>query len=270
MCTLSIDVVILDRRIRFTSGNSFAYYKAVVDDNQWVVPYNPYLCQKYNCHINVEICSTVQSVKYLYKYVYKEQDRATVTLRPRQQTPSISSENDGVADRYSIDEIQQYLDGRYLSPPEACWTIFRYDMQEKSHHVHQLPVHEERKQLVHYSTTAAIQDIVEYNQFTRLTACVEWIQPKVQLPENYFMDEVPIYFVWNNRENRYHWSKCSRGGDNAISRMISVSPSEVNRYYLRILLCYRRGPTSYENLRTVDGVVHETYKDTALAMGLLE
>ncbi|KAG3057540.1 hypothetical protein PI125_g25377 [Phytophthora idaei] len=25
--------------------------------NQWVVPYNPYLSQKYNCHINVEVCS---------------------------------------------------------------------------------------------------------------------------------------------------------------------------------------------------------------------
>ncbi|KAG2967723.1 hypothetical protein PC120_g26923 [Phytophthora cactorum] len=25
--------------------------------NQWVVPYNPYLSQKYNCHINVEVCT---------------------------------------------------------------------------------------------------------------------------------------------------------------------------------------------------------------------
>ncbi|CAG8729159.1 18213_t:CDS:10, partial [Rhizophagus irregularis] len=25
-------------------------------DNRWIVPYNPYLYQKYNCHINVEIC----------------------------------------------------------------------------------------------------------------------------------------------------------------------------------------------------------------------
>jgi Helitron helicase-like domain at N-terminus len=40
-------------------------------DNRWVVPYNPYLLLKYNCHINVEICSSVTAVKYLYKYVYK-------------------------------------------------------------------------------------------------------------------------------------------------------------------------------------------------------
>lgn len=28
-------------------------------DNRWVVPYNPYLTTKYNCHINCEICSSV-------------------------------------------------------------------------------------------------------------------------------------------------------------------------------------------------------------------
>ena len=36
-------------------------------DNRWVVPHNPYLLLKYNGHINVEICSTVSAVKYLYK-----------------------------------------------------------------------------------------------------------------------------------------------------------------------------------------------------------
>uniref|UniRef100_A0A2S2QZL5 Uncharacterized protein n=1 Tax=Sipha flava TaxID=143950 RepID=A0A2S2QZL5_9HEMI len=34
--------------------------------NDSVVPYNPYLLLKYNAHINVEVCSTVKSVKYLY------------------------------------------------------------------------------------------------------------------------------------------------------------------------------------------------------------
>ena len=37
-----------------------------VELDSWVVPYNPYLLLKYNAHINVEICSTVSAVKYLY------------------------------------------------------------------------------------------------------------------------------------------------------------------------------------------------------------
>ena len=44
-------------------------------DNKWVVPYNPYISTKYNAHINVEICSTIKAVKYLYKYIYKGHDK---------------------------------------------------------------------------------------------------------------------------------------------------------------------------------------------------
>jgi len=44
-------------------------------DNSWVVPYNPYLSLKYNAHINVEICTTIKACKYLYKYVYKGNDK---------------------------------------------------------------------------------------------------------------------------------------------------------------------------------------------------
>ena len=43
-------------------------------DNRWVVPRNPHLLAKFNCHINVEICSTIKAVKYLYKYIYKGYD----------------------------------------------------------------------------------------------------------------------------------------------------------------------------------------------------
>jgi len=49
-------------------------------DNRHVVPYNPYLLMKYNCHINVECCATVQSVKYLYKYICKGHDCAIVQI----------------------------------------------------------------------------------------------------------------------------------------------------------------------------------------------
>ncbi|XP_025193628.1 uncharacterized protein LOC112593451 [Melanaphis sacchari] len=48
--------------------------------NEFVVPYNPYLLIKYDAHTNVEVCSTVKSVMYLYKYVYKGHDAATVEV----------------------------------------------------------------------------------------------------------------------------------------------------------------------------------------------
>jgi hypothetical protein len=35
---------------------------------------------------------------------------------------------------------------------------------------------------------------------------------------------------------------------------VHVSPRDNDRFHLRVLLCNRKGPTSYEDLRTVDGV----------------
>ena len=53
-------------------------------DNTWIVPYNPWLLLKYNCHINVEICCSIKSVKCLYKYVYKSPDRVSMEVRQAQ------------------------------------------------------------------------------------------------------------------------------------------------------------------------------------------
>ncbi len=49
-------------------------------DNRWVVPHNVYLSTKYDVHINVEVCNNVRVVKYLFKYVYKGHDYATVEI----------------------------------------------------------------------------------------------------------------------------------------------------------------------------------------------
>jgi len=59
--------------------------KGIQLDNRWVVPYNPYLTTKYDCHINVEICSSIAAVKYLFKYVYKGHDHATIEIRKNMQ-----------------------------------------------------------------------------------------------------------------------------------------------------------------------------------------
>ncbi|AQK41222.1 hypothetical protein ZEAMMB73_Zm00001d024457 [Zea mays] len=43
-------------------------------DNRWVVPYNPTLLRMYDYHINVEVCSSIKAMKYIYKYIHKGHD----------------------------------------------------------------------------------------------------------------------------------------------------------------------------------------------------
>ncbi|XP_072081083.1 uncharacterized protein [Arachis hypogaea] len=51
--------------------------KNITHDNSYIVPYNPSLLLKYGCHINVEHTCQTSAIKYLFKYVYKENDRVT-------------------------------------------------------------------------------------------------------------------------------------------------------------------------------------------------
>lgn len=45
--------------------------KELYVDNRWIVPYSPILSKTFKAHINVEFCSSVKSIKYICKYVYK-------------------------------------------------------------------------------------------------------------------------------------------------------------------------------------------------------
>ncbi len=50
-------------------------------DNRHVVPYNRQLLLLFDCHINVEVCSTIKSIKYVFKYITKGPDRAAINLQ---------------------------------------------------------------------------------------------------------------------------------------------------------------------------------------------
>jgi len=51
--------------------------------------------------------------------------------------------------------------------------------------------------------------------------------------------------------------------------MYAASPFMGERYYLHILLTIVRGATGFEHLRTVDRVVHQTFKAACIALHLL-
>ena len=50
---------------------SFTNHAGVNIDNTWVVPHNVALATLFDCYINVEICSTIRAVQYIYKYIFK-------------------------------------------------------------------------------------------------------------------------------------------------------------------------------------------------------
>jgi len=98
-----------------------------VVDNQWIFSYNLQLATKYHAHINVEICSSISAVKYLYKYVYKGPDRATAVVERRANMPGQDNNVQAVVangEWQNRDEIKAYLEGRYVSASKASWRLF--------------------------------------------------------------------------------------------------------------------------------------------------
>lgn len=67
---------------------------------------------------------------------------------------------------------------------------------------------------------------------------------------------------------RKKWEKRKQGY--AIGRIYYAHPTSGERYYLRMLLNTVKGCTSYEEIRTVAGVVHATFKAACQAMGFLD
>ncbi|PON70500.1 DNA helicase Pif1-like [Trema orientale] len=223
-------------------------------DNRWVVPYSPYLLAKFDCHINVEICSTVKAVKYLYKYVYKGHDRVSF---------SIASNNDS----YVIDEITMFQSARWISPPEAMWRIYGFILSEIYPAVISLQLHLEDNQMITYRETDNLSKVIDSDITTR-SMLTEFFKMNATGKENrnLLYRDFPEFFVWD-KQNKI-WTKRKHGG--VIGRIVAANPVEGERYYLRLLLSHIRGPTSYNDLRIVYGITVSSFRESALLHGLLE
>ena len=187
-------------------------------DNRWIVPHNLYLSSTYNAHINVEvswrrttctsykqqnyidsrlyfmqICSSISAIKYLFKYVYKGHDRATVMVR-------------------DVKEIQQYIDARYISAPEACWRILGFRMHDHSPPIQRLQVHLSHQQQVAFYGDGNLVDAVSNVRACKMTR-KQWFEltrTNVLARDTTYLN-FPSHFVWTILKNngRRKSGKCA-------------------------------------------------------------
>uniref|UniRef100_K3Y1Y3 ATP-dependent DNA helicase n=1 Tax=Setaria italica TaxID=4555 RepID=K3Y1Y3_SETIT len=200
-------------------------------DNQWVIPYNPCLLRTFNCHINVEACSSIKSVKYLFKYIYKGHDRASVAVR------EVGKKDD----KGNVDEITQYREAQWVTPPEAMWRIYGFDLSKN---------HPPRPGADESMLTA-------YFDYNRLHEEAQGILYR----------DFPEHYTW--KSNGKFW-KPRKNAVYQVGRLVSAHPAEGERYFLRVLLNHVAGATSYKDLRTVDGVLLPSFREAAERRGLIE
>ena len=86
-------------------------------------------------------------MKYLFKYIYKGHDRASVSI-------------DAVDSDGNIDEIKQYRDSRWVTPPEALWRIYGFDLSQIFPSVRQLQLHLPNMHMVSFQAGANLNDVL--------------------------------------------------------------------------------------------------------------
>jgi hypothetical protein len=137
-------------------------------DNRWVVPHNVYLSTKYDAYINVKVYNNICVVKYLFKYIYKGHDHATVEI-------SCHSDNATKGNVVETDEIKKYLDCRYVSASEAAWRIFKFDMHERFPIVERLQYHLPNQQMVLFDDDDDVQEMTTRSAISK-TLLIKWFK----------------------------------------------------------------------------------------------
>jgi len=252
------------------------------------------------------------AVKYLYKYVYKGHDRALAVVQPEAGALPVTppQATTGGADGNNVpatrDEVQNYLNGRYVSASEACHRLFAFDLHGMHPNVYQLVVHLPIEQTTYFPEGTTVGEAMMRNNSTTLTGWCDFNRkakfecvaattfacnsndPAPPLPAalttlypNY--PEIIVWSklkkVWHLRKRAARWRGASRNNHvtlRTVGRMYFVQPSKGERYYLRVLLTHVAGATCFEDLRTTHRphtptiVVHPTFTAPYLARGLLQ
>ena len=79
------------------------------------------------------------AVKYLYLYMYKGYDRATVMIS--HQSNNGANQNIIDINEEKFDEIKMYLDAWYVSSSESIWRIFHFKIHEYNPNIQRLAIH---------------------------------------------------------------------------------------------------------------------------------
>ena len=252
--TLTIDSYPLYRRRN--DGRKFSVPKpghpneTVVRDNRWVVPYSPYLMKRYRSHINLEVCAGIKAIKYVNKYVYKGSDRATVGISG------------------TVDEIEQYVQGRYVGPTEACWRIFGFRTHQEYPPVERLALHIEGEHTVFFPDDLPADELAirAEKAGSTLTAFFKYNQEHPNEPK-YLYKDFPKHFVFDQKEKAWRPRKNKA---TAIGRVYACTPLQGERFYLRLLLTAVAGPVSFESLYWHQGIRLPTYQQACVSWGLAE
>ncbi|PLW32436.1 hypothetical protein PCANC_22774 [Puccinia coronata f. sp. avenae] len=145
------------------------------------------------------------------------------------------------------DEIKQYINGRYVGPCEENEQAIYYVKDEDA-----------KAQVA--SGKAGQTTLTEFFRLNK-----EDIYGMTRPARDLYYHEVPTQFYWTRNKV---WEPREKASE-AVGRLYYASIKEGERFYLRVLLQHTKGPTSFVDLKTVDGRIYPNFRSAAEARNLL-
>ncbi|XP_076954306.1 uncharacterized protein LOC143628662 [Bidens hawaiensis] len=233
-------------------------------DNAYVVHYNRTLSLLFNAHINVEYCGWNMMIKYLFKYVSKGSDR--IRFKITQSIHKVETDQNSLS--VTCNEIDNFVDGRFICPHEAAWRIFNFPIHHRYPAVQVLAVHVENMQNVGLSDQQKLLHVVN-NPCVGLTTLTEWFATNAHDPSGHHLRYIDFLSEYRWEGSGKCWIRSLNTSTNTIGRLAYIHPSSGESFFLRMLLNHQTGCKSFADVRTVDGVINDTYRSACGKLGLL-
>ncbi|XP_047141069.1 uncharacterized protein LOC124816088 [Hydra vulgaris] len=136
------------------------------------------------------------------------------------------------------DENNSYLECRFVSAPEALWRIYKYPISEVSRTIIRLQFHLPDNQIVYFNEAEEQVAIIRAAQHdAHLTACFKLNAENFEARQ-YSYIEIPYHFVFDGKNCKWK-----------VGQRVAIS---------------------FENLRTVNGTVFNTFRNACYQLGLLQ
>ena len=158
---------------------------------------------------------------------------------------------------------------------QFCFRLFEFAVHEHYPPVQALEVHLENFQRTYFNPDEPLDPATLE---ARVTTLVKFFALCLidDFAKTLTYIQVPQYYIWKGKNG---WKRRKQGAlvegypeirmSAALGRMHTVSPTQEEAFCLRLLLIVVVGPTSFQDLKTVDGIVHETFKGACRARNLL-
>jgi hypothetical protein len=130
-----------------------------------------------------------------------------------------------------------------------------------------LTFHEEGKQSIVFKDSSDLESVLRYNK-NKGTMFLAWMESNKEYPEGRHLTygQYPSMFTYDT-DGRF-WKPRRRGG--SVGRLTFIPQSNRDIFYLRLLLNVQAGCTSFEDLKTVNGRVYDSFREACVALKLLE